>query len=1208
MPGFLLIREPLEERRGLMFLKRLEIHGFKSFGEKTALEFGRGITAIVGPNGSGKSNIADGIRWVLGEQSARSLRGDTMQDIIFAGSDGKRPLGMASVSLTLGDCQGSLGLDFDEVTVTRRVYRSGESQFLINKAPCRLRDIQDLFLDTGLGREGYSLIGQGQIDRILLARPEERRLIIEEAAGIGKYRARKTEANRRLADTEGKLLRLADIIAELERQLRPLARAASRARQYVQISEEYRAKGQALCAYEWAKLEKDAQQVLTKQRDQEATLEEVGNDLRQEDLAIAALSTEIAELEQRISDLQYRKEASMQEMGEVRRSQALVRERLRHVEAEGMRMLEQDREYILRRQNHRRDLARCLWRLRHLRREWNQELQNIAGLAEVQKEGQRKRQAFLAQLESISTKKEQIRHSIASIQADLQSSIGRQALWEDQSRVLSRRLEEITRQLQKIDAGVAQRTSILHQMQEDWLAKQDKLRSVEELAKQLRTDFSKQEQVVNAHEERLQVEASRLEALSGMEKEYVGYYQGVRAVLRNRHRLPGICGVVAELIETPKELEVAIEIALGGGLQNIVTETDGDARQAVGFLKASNAGRATFLPLDGLRPAAFPRRDVSLLQAKNIVGLASELVKHEAKYNRLVDYLLGRVVITRDLDTAVALGRNLRGYSRIVTLEGDTVSPGGAITGGSLPTGERSGLLQRRQELARLTEAVQTKKDVLVAERRKATAMAEELRNMELEITALTDRLHEQALTIKEQEKQVELGKNEAARWQREQTQIAGEISELKIKVEQEARKKREATLRLDGLTAEEAQWQTQFLAVEEELSVLDQDQIRLQEDFTAYRVGVATRESQIEAMEQEEARYRALLRELADLRRKLEASRKMVEGEEAVLRQDGENLAIELDQLETRLKDIERESSRATRLRMEKKDALAAKESAQKARQEKRETLQMEMAAMERELDRIEIRRARMVETMEDEYEINLESLTSVFVPEGDISELKAEVHSLKNRLRALGSVSIESIDEHQAVQERYSFLKDQQEDLLQAREQLTQVIKEMDAVSQERFRETFRVVQEEFQAIFSRLFGGGTAELVLTPAPEPEAVGLDIVARPPGKRLQNMNLLSGGERALTAISLLFALLRVKPSPFCVLDEIDAALDENNQERFAKLLQDFSRKTQFILITHRPASMEVADTLYGVTMNRANISQLVSVQLDAAVALDSHA
>ena len=1166
------------------------------------MEFGKGITAIVGPNGSGKSNIADGIRWVLGEQSARSLRGDTMQDVIFAGSDGKGPLGMASVSLTLGDCEGNLSLDFNEVMITRRVYRSGESQYMINKAPCRLRDIRDLFLDTGLGREGYWLISQGQIDAILLARPEERRLIIEEAAGIGKYRTRKTEATRKLVDTKAKLVRLDDIISELARQLEPLRTAAVKAKTYATLSQEYQAKGQAMCAHEWVKLSQAGQRVSDQESDLLVSMAVLEEERQLEENAIGALRQEIEELEHQRESLQELRTLSIQAMGETQRQHGLALERLKHTVGDSNRLADELREHTEKRCQLRSDLAAYLWRLRSRRRRLAAELATIEGLVQTQNERQAQRAALLTEMERIGAVQNSLRQMMSETQADLEAGHSRQALWQEQNTVLAHRLEEIARQQEAISANLLERQEALLGIAQELKAGRGSLDEYEQLQGELQSHWIRQEEIVRSWEGKLQIQNSRFKALSEMEKDYIGYYGGVRAVLQAREQLSGICGVVAELIRVPRELEIAVEIALGSSLQNIVTETDAGARQAVSYLKEKQAGRATFLPLDGLRTKLFPSRERVGLEQEGVLGIASELIEYEPKYRGIAEYLLGRVIVTKDLDTAVLLSRKLRGYSRIVTLEGDTVSPGGAITGGSLPQNDRSGLLQRHQQVARLAKAIQVSKTNLNKERKVAANLARELQNTDSQAKALAQKLHQIELQLKELEKEVALEENEEARWEREGTQVRAEIEALEQRLSSQAEEKRRQLERLEKLEEEAAIWQEKLLAMQAALAVLDEDQASTSQSYTASQVDVATLKSQIQADEREVARYRERLDQLRQAVTRIKEAQEAVGLEKNQLRQEAERLAQEVHKTEISLGEIEEKFLTYGRQRKEKQQQLLIAEKAYKARQQKTAELQQELAHVRGEHNRVALKQTRLIEIMQD-FGLEPDRVADLPLPAGNIEEMRARLRTLRDQLQALGPVNTEAVTQYEVVKERYDYLQRQQQDLVEAGEQLTEVIEEMDSVSRARFRETITAVQKEFQDVFAKLFGGGSARLVLLAAEQLEEAGLEISVKPPGKKAQNINLLSGGERALTAISLLFALLKVKPSPFCVLDEIDASLDESNLERFTKLLQDFGQDTQFIVITHRPITMEVADTLYGVTMDRSNISQAVSVRLDEAAA-----
>lgn len=1186
-----------------MFLRRLELHGFKSFGERTKLEFGRGITAVVGPNGSGKSNIADGIRWVLGEQSARSLRGDTMQDVIFAGSDGKGPLGMASVSLTLGDCEGCLGLEFDEITVTRKVFRSGESEFSINKAACRLKDIRDLFRDTGLGQDGYSQIGQGQIDAILLARPEERRLIIEEAAGIGKYRVRKTEATRKLSDTKANSIRLDDIINELERQLEPLRKAAVRAETYLTISEEYRAKGQAMCAYEWSELGKEDQELTQKEKHLLALLNSMEEQQRHEQTIIAALRQEIEALESRLDSLQNLHTKAIEDLGEVGRRKDMAQERLNHAEGDSSRLRNELSKHEQKRQEVRKDLAACLWRLRSLRRGRAEALRRMEGLIKTQNEGQSQRQSLLNEMEKIRVAEANTRQMRSEMQADLEAGESRKALWQEQATVLSHRLEEIRRQEDAIEIELIRQKEALSETKRQLASGRSLLSEHRKLHDELHSRWSQKQEIVRSLQEELQVQSSRLQVLSEMEKEYAGYYPGVKAVLRAREDLPGICGVVAELLRVPKELETAIEVALGSGLQNIVTESDVGARAAINYLKEKQAGRATFLPLDGLRFAGLSHRDRARLEGANVVGVASELIGYDAKYESMVRYLLGRVVVAKDLDAAVALSRSLHSFARLVTLDGDTISPGGAITGGSLSRRDTSGLLQRRQEVSRLTEAIEAGKASLDVERKAAQGLEGGLHRTDLETKALAEQLHQIELHIKELEKEVALGKSEITRWEREAARVKAEMEGLETRLADEVSEKEERLKRLSDLEEEAALWQNGLLAVETKLAALDRDQADTQQKYTASKVDIATIESHIQAGEKEAARYRESLKELVHLADAVREALREVGLEKQTLQSDIEQMRLEYQKLKSDLGQIDDRLLVEGRHRKDKQEELWAREQGNKDRQQAREAVQEELADVRRGLDKIAMKKARLTEVMWDDYGLQPDSIADLELPDGDAHKIRGQVRNLRRQLQSLGPVDTETIAQYAVVRERHDYLQRQRQDLIEAEEQLIQVIDEMDAVSGARFRETLDRVQGEFQDIFVHLFGGGSAKLILTEADELEAAGLEISVRPPGKRPQNLNLLSGGERALTAISLLFALLRVKPSPFCVLDEIDASLDESNLDRFTALLKDFGQDTQLIVITHRPITMEAADTLYGVTMNKANISQLVSVQLDEAAA-----
>ncbi|NLA57281.1 MAG: chromosome segregation protein SMC, partial [Firmicutes bacterium] len=792
----------------------------------------------------------------------------------------------------------------------------------------------------------------------------------------------------------------------------------------------------------------------------------------------------------------------------------------------------------------------------------------------------------------------------AELQTEVEVGESRRALWQEQYSVLSRRLEEILRQFERLQVDAAKQEADLAETRKELLAQIALLEDCIKLEQDLRSRLTAQQDGVRSAAEKVQLLNSRYQALVEMERDYAGYARGVNAVMKAKDRFPGICGVIAELIRVPEELETAVEVALGGSLQNIVTETDIEARQAVAFLKEKKAGRATFLPLAGLRPSPLGQRDRKWLEQDGVIGVASELVEYDPKYKVAVEYLLGRVVITRDLDSAVALSRNWRGFSRIVTLDGDLVSPGGAITGGSLPQGERSGLLQRHQEVSRLADAIRRGREKLQQEEKLAAALEDELKKAQARAKAAADKVHQLELAAKELEKSVTLGKNEISHWEREADQVRIEMGELHRKLAAEAAGKEERLASIERLDAEAAVQERRLTSLQAELACIEREQASAQESYTAAQVRLAALEGQIQADEKVAAAHRSDLLEIDQRSEQITAALDSLRREQGERSQEVSQLNDKYKELGEQLRDIEVKLTDNGRHRQAIDNALVDKEEAQRAIQRQREALQQQLTDIRRSLDKIALRKAQLAESMAEEYGVTPAAISQWQIAFGDTAEMRRNLKILKEQIQSLGPVDTGAIQQFEEVEERYQYLQRQQQDLIEAERQLKQVIAEMDTVCKAKFKETFAAVQKEFQAIFGKLFGGGSAELVLIEAEQLEDAGVDISAKPPGKKPQNINLLSGGERALTAISLLFALLRVKPSPFCVLDEIDASLDESNLERFTQLLKDFAADTQFIVITHRPTTMEAADRLYGVTMNRAHISQLVSLQLDEAAAV----
>lgn len=1189
-----------------MFLKRLELYGFKSFGKKTQLEFGPGITAIVGPNGCGKSNVWDGIRWVLGEQSARTLRSSNMQDVIFAGSNGKRPLGMAEVSLTLDDCRSEMGLDFNEVTVTRRVYRSGESQYLINKSPCRLKDIHELFMDTGLGKEAFSLIGQGQIDAILNTRPVERRSLIEETAGIVKYQNRKAEARKKLDDTEEKLVRIDDIVTEVRRQLETLRQRAHRAQEYQKLAEELQEKGTRLAIWELSQVYREKASLERESERLQRELEAVTGRLTAAEQATGDIKQEIETLERELSQLQDRYLGCTQQINKTEHRRDIARERLEHNRNELRRWETTRVEAGNNRIKLRSELAACLWQLRSVRRRLAEKQQSITAAEKARQKHQKQADILEEIIDFFKKDIMNIRQETAGLEKQWENEKEKLLRMAERLSALKQRQEEIEREKESVNRRLSRQEKSLAEAcrkQEEFKKKQREYQTQREvLASELATYRSR----VHKLQEELQRLRSRFRALREMEREYAGYYQGVKTVMRvRRKRFPGICGVVAELIEVPDELGIAIENALGSAVQNIVTETDADAKAAIQFLKEQKGGRATFLPLDGLRFSLLPERYRQYLQGEDVVGLASQLVKYDPRYAPAVQYLLGRVIVTRTLDKAVALSKHIRGYNRIVTLEGDIISPGGAITGGSLSRNMGSGLLQRRQELASIvTQARQVKKELRKA-REDCQIREDELAKLDRTEKSVIDELHQQALLIKELQKDQEATRRELTRWEKEEAGLQQEKEKLYQQMKEKKHAYRQQEKRLRNLRIEEQTREAHLEYAQKQLSHLAGEREAAQQELTQYKVDVASETSKLQALERERDRYRTSLQKQEDILAAAAASITAAQKKREMLQEEMNQASQYLEIRQAELVEIEAAIAAMRQRQKERLAVMECKKAEEKAARRQLEEIRRQVRSNERRLDKVTWEKNRWEEYLWDTYGVcpaaARQEQAAGEATDWDPEAVRHRVETLKQKLKEMGPVDTSVIAEYETLQKRHDYLCEQREDLIQARRQLLQAIDEIDATTRARFLATFERVRTEFRNMCQELFGGGSADLILTEADDLEQAGLEIMVRPPGKKLQDLQLLSGGERALAAIALLFAILRVKPSPFCVLDEVDAALDEANLERFVTVLREFAHHTQFVVITHRLPTMEAADSLYGVTMDKSGITQIVSVRLDAA-------
>lgn len=1182
-----------------MYLKRIELFGFKSFADKTVIEFTPGITAVVGPNGSGKSNIADAIRWVLGEQSARMLRGAKMEDVIFAGSETRRAVNFCEVSLVLDNTDRHLPVVYDEVMVTRRVYRSGESEYLINRQACRLKDITELFMDSGLGREAYSIVGQGRIEEMLSTRPEDRRGPFEDAAGIVKFKHRRREAERKLEDTEANLVRVDDVIAELEGQAEPLAAEAERAEQWKRLD----ADRQRLELSLWVRQIDELKERLSSAEREVAQREAV------RDAALARLS----EAETRYREARSLLDSQQQALDTTQREYvAAVEERERNEGQRGVLVerLRHATQTLGERQQARAQAEADMASLEQAVLEAEQRHAELSARAQIK---QREAEAAAAAWhpdERARLEGEVERLSGAVIDAHGQVSACRNELassrrHQEQDEQRRARLAQERWRWQSVLTETSERVNTLtqqaHQLQDQAAEVDAAIAQWQARLRDLATEEAQAAEQAEAAKQEMASLASRLELLRELNDGYDGYQQGVRAVLTaaQRGQLRGIRGALAALIEVPQTYELAVETALGPALQHIVADTEADARRAIEYLKQRKAGRATLMPLDVIRPRRLAPGDLQKAKAEpGWVGIAADLVHCDPAHRPAVEHLLGNVVVARSLVDATAIARRLDYRVRIVTLEGDVVNPGGVMSGGH-HSRRGPGLLGRRREQRDVEaamaacrsglEAVQRRKDEL---RARIDAVTGEIRALQSRRDECLQAVARLAAESRELQAQVRHAEERVAAVDWELAEMAAEDAAAQQRAE-------EARHRLEQAEAEAARLEQALAEARKRLSAWHEARQAAQATWTGLRVEAATLSQQAEA---ERDRLRGLAERREQLQRQIHAWAKEMEALETEIEQTRADLArveAALKQLGARAESLDRRQAELREARLAAEAAVAeAEETLSRARTEA-QAAEDALRRARSGADRADLELQHALQRLGEKYRMTYEWAKAHVEPVDDAEAARRRVAVLEAQMRELGEVRLGAIEEWERLRERLDFLRRERADLEAARARLDEVIREIDEEMARRFQQTFEEIRTQFQEMFRTLFGGGRADLTLTDPSEPLQSGIEVMAQPPGKKLQNLNLLSGGERALTAMALLFAILRVRPVPFCVLDEVEAALDEANVARFAQQLRRFAQDTQFVVITHRRGTMEEADALYGVTMQDSGVSSLISVRLE---------
>lgn len=1179
-----------------MLLRRLEAYGFKSFAEKTEIEFKAGVTAIVGPNGSGKSNISDAVRWVLGEQNVRNLRGSKAEDVIFSGSAKRRPLGVAEVSLVFDNSDGLLPLDFAEVTITRRVFRSGDGEYYINKAPCRLKDIHDLLLDAGLSRESMTVISQNKIDEVLNAKPEERRLLFEEAAGIVKYKNRKKEALRKLDDTEQNLTRVSDITAEIETQLGPLAESAERTARYNELAAEQTACQVTLLLHKLVHAEKNLESVTLEQAalaDEELAvstrlsvaeadkerfidrLAELDEGLREAEAALAHAATEVERLDgktavlaERIGQEQKSRERIHQEQARLEAERAESKVRLQEWQATAARKAAEVADRRAAQAGQDAALAEA-----------------AAAIAAVDGRLEAAKDETFGHLQELVTQKNALR----TLERDLDAQKARETQLTKERDGFAGQHEETNKSLDSVQwekQSLDQDLTATDTTAADLAARRQALDS--RLAE------------AAAAENRLAGEiaqlASRRKILSDMQDEYEGFGRGPKSILKSdRPWRKGVYGAVAEVLTVQDAHVVAVETALGGALQHIIVASDDTAKAAVDFLKNHNLGRATFLPLNTIKPARPRESEQAAAHAPGALGFAADLVACEARFRPVIDYLLARTVVAADIDAALKIARAAAFSVKIVTLDGQLVSPGGSITGGSVGRREAS-FLGRSGEIAALKETMAARESDLAALRRDTARLQADAAALDEKIEAAHSR--RRTLEVRQAELTVHAEKTgqEIKRLDLALATLDAELAACRSEAARIAARSADTAATIVTLEERDSEHKRRIAAWQDDLRKLQADRETIASALTDSKIKLSALEQEVTAITANCEQYRQADARLARQADALAADLARVAGQIAAAEAEQAAALRAKDDLAARKKA--REQDRDAVL----KDKLGVLAKQQKLEREAKDLRRRQAASQARlhELDLLAAKHGYEVtyctDQLRNHHGLDREAAQAVF-RDDDPEILAARVEELAAAIEELGPVNPAAIDEYARTKQRYQFLRTQYDDLTAAKDYLLAILKDIDATMAKQFKAAFAKINEHFGDLFVRLFGGGRAQLELADPNDILGTGIEILVQPPGKKQQNLALLSGGERALTVIALLFAFLTYRPTPFCVLDEIDAALDEANVQRFSEFLRDYAQSTQFVIVTHRKGTMEVADVMHGVTMEESGVSKLISVK-----------
>lgn len=1182
-----------------LHLKKICIQGFKSFADRTEIEFKEGITAVVGPNGSGKSNVSDAIRWVLGEQSVKVLRGNKMEDVIFSGTESRKALGYAEVTMVFDNKDGTIPVDYQEVAITRRIFRSGESEYYINKNSCRLKDVRELFMDTGIGKDGYSIIGQGRIDEILSTRPEDRRNIFEEAAGIIKYKSKKTESEKKLDNTNNNLVRIKDIIFELENQHDNLKEQSNKATIFLNLSKRVKEIEVNLIIREIESLNEEIISIRNEKDKVEKELSLLLNEKKKLEDELNIFKESIKEKNENYEGVKIQKDEIVDCINDNKNQLTLLEEKVRF---------------------YKKDIERLNQELVNLNGklgDFNNQKELLSQLSATSEEELNvNRKDFIERNAEVEKLNEKVKSNERQIQEGKDKIVELYNLAAEKKSKLNgiinfkenilKRIDHIQREINLLVEKSEENQNLLIQLEKEEVEKNQQiiesnkyLTNLKLEEETLNKEIEKVNESINQNKIDLQSNIANYNMLKNLEDGYDGYYKGVKNLMlaykKEKKLKDRLMGIVAELIRVEEKHEKAIEVALGSSLQNIVTKDENDAKYIINYLREKKLGRVTFLPITNIKgkPIYINSED---RKSYNIIGLGSELVHFDDRYRNIVEYLLGRTIVVGNLDNATEVAKKYNYSYKVVTLEGDIINPGGSMTGGSLPN--VNNLLNRKYRIEKVKEEI--------------SKLLKRQESLEQDKTELKSRLEEYLSKIQEQEKRLQTINIDLVRIENEKNRLILDINRYNESKDKYNNEIVQLTLEMESLDQDESTLKKNIESINGEIESLREDienLVKKQEEdkkilqdvldtVTDYKIQINLMENKIidskEKLASVEKEIKHTIKDI--LNKKNEISNL----EASIKSTSSDMLQIEalLDELQIKKSQVDKELDQLKKDKDQLMSDFYLVQDKLKDINEKINTLEKQKSKWSIKETRCNMKLDSAYGKLQDDYQLDYEGAKRFWINIENLDDVKKELSMLKNKIKELGHVNINSIDEYKAIKERLEFMTKQHDDLLMAKKDLEQVIVDMEEKMKKQFEISFNAINKEFNQVFSNLFNGGKASLELEDKNDILNSGIEIKAQPPGKKLQTLNLLSGGEKSLTAVALLFAIMNIKPAPFCVLDEIDAALDDANINKYADYLKSLSKDTQFIVITHRKGTMEIADVLYGITMEEEGVSKVISVKL----------